>query len=153
MVEIREVATLHPVVVLTTTRADDAARLMGELGIGDVIVTDPVTGAVGGMLTDRDIAVRLVGSGLDAPSTEVSKIYTPNAATIGASEDVGRALELMRSGAVRRLPVVDADGRPIGIVSVEDLARSDQVSDSEFRETLRALAEAYRANRISATRP
>ncbi len=152
MIEIREIATSHPVVVLTTTRVDDAARLMDQLGIGDVIVTDPATGVVAGMLTDRDIVVRLVARNLDAPGTEVAEIYTPDAKTIGATEDIAIALKLMRTGAIRRLPVVDVDGRPVGVVSMEDLAASEHVNDSELREISKSLAAAYRANRISARR-
>lgn len=146
---IGELATRHPITVLTTTRVEHAARLMAELGIGDVIVTDPDTGTVVGMLTDRDITVRLVANHLDALATEVKDICTSNITTITANEEVTKAEELMRRDAIRRLPVVDANNKPIGIVSIEDLAASGHVADKHLRDVLRALAAAYRQNRIT----
>ncbi len=152
MPTVGEIATTHPITVLTTTRVAQAARLMAELGVGDVIVTDPVTGAVAGMLTDRDIVVRAVARNRDAPTTDVSEVYTPDATTIGATEDIVMAQELMCRDSIRRIPVVDHNGKPLGIVSIEDLAASGHVTDSDLREIMKSTAAAYRANRISATK-
>lgn len=152
MLTVGEIATTHPITVLTTTRVAQAARLMAELGVGDVIVTDPVTGAVVGMLTDRDIVVRVVAQNRDAPTTDVSEVYTPDATTIGATEDIVMAQELMCRDSIRRIPVVDHNSRPLGIVSIEDLAASERVTDNDLREIMKSTAAAYRANRISATR-
>jgi CBS domain-containing protein len=134
--------------VLTTTRVADAARFMAELGIGDVIVTDPETGAVVGMLTDRDIAVRLVGRNLSAAATPVGDVCTTSPMTIEADEDLDRALELMVLGSVRRLPVVDQDGKPVGIVAIEDLAASSYVSDAALRDLMRSFASTYHRRRV-----
>ena len=152
MATIGEHATPHPLAVLTTTRFDEAARLMAEFGIGDVIVTDPSSGGVVGMLTDRDITVRLVARDLSPAGTEVGGISTNEPSTVAATEEVTAAVAVMRRDSIRRLPVVDDDGKPVGIVSIEDLAACDDVADDVLRDMLRALASAYRHNRISPPR-
>lgn len=149
MVTIGELATPHPVAVLTSTRVDEAARFMAEFGIGDVIVTDPSSGAVVGMLTDRDITVRLVARDLSPAGTEVGAICTNEPSTIAGTEEVAVAVAVMRRNSIRRLPVVDDAGKPVGIVSIEDLAACDDVADDVIRDMFRGLASEYRHNRIS----
>jgi CBS domain-containing protein len=96
----------------------DAARIMRDSDIGDVIVTE--NGEVTGIVTDRDIVVRSVADGGDA-STPVRDVCTTGVQTIDPSASVDDALRQMREHDVRRLPVVQG-GSPVGIVSLGDLA-------------------------------
>jgi CBS domain-containing protein len=97
----------------------DAARVMRDNDIGDVIVVED--GQVTGIITDRDIVVRGVAEGRDAESTPVGEICTTGIQAIEPDASVEDALRMMREHDIRRLPVVK-DGRPVGIVSLGDLA-------------------------------
>ena len=97
----------------------DAARIMRDSDIGDVIVTDG--DQVAGIVTDRDIVVRGVAEGLDAASTSVRDVCTTGVETIEPDMSVDDALRMMREHDIRRLPVVQG-GRPVGIISIGDLA-------------------------------
>ncbi|MFJ4466025.1 CBS domain-containing protein [Streptomyces sp. NPDC089424] len=101
-----------------------AAQVMRDQDIGDVLV------AYGrdlfGVLTDRDIAVRAVAEARDPRTTPVGSLCTrPPVVTVAPDDTVERALTLMRQYAVRRLPVVDHGGRPVGMVSLGDLATTE----------------------------
>ena len=116
---VEEIMTRDP----RTVNADDpiveAARIMRDSDIGDVIVLRD--GGVGGIVTDRDLVVRGVADGRDAESTSVSEVCTTGIEAIEPSASVDDALSRMREADIRRLPVVQ-DGRPVGIVSLGDLA-------------------------------
>lgn len=103
--------------------AADAARLMREHHVGSLVVLDPPAagGRPVGMITDRDIAVGVVALRLEAERTPVEGVMRPGVACIEETEGVGRAVALMRSAGVRRLPVIDATGVLVGIVSADDL--------------------------------
>lgn len=98
----------------------EAARLMRDSDIGDVIVTKD-DGTMCGIVTDRDIAVRAVAEGRDPGSTQLEEICSRQVVSISPDQDVEQAASMMRDNAVRRLPVCD-DGKPIGVVSIGDLA-------------------------------
>jgi CBS domain-containing protein len=116
---VEEIMTTNPRTVNVDDRVLDAARVMRDNDIGDVIVVED--GQVTGILTDRDIAVRAVAEGRDADSTTVGEICTTGVQAIEPEATVDDALRLMRENDVRRLPVVK-NGRPVGIVSLGDLA-------------------------------
>lgn len=101
----------------------EAARMMRDEGVGDVLVT--VAGRLCGMVTDRDIVVRAVAEDWDARITSLGEVCTADLATVRPDDDAGTAVRLMRERAVRRIPVVDDARRPVGIVSLGDLARCD----------------------------
>ncbi|MFG1951029.1 CBS domain-containing protein [Micromonospora sp. NPDC048830] len=96
-----------------------AAREMRDSAIGDVVVTDG--DAVVGIVTDRDITVRAVAESMDPSSTRLNQITSRDVVTVSQNDDAVAAADLMRTYAVRRLPVVD-DGRLVGLVSMGDLA-------------------------------
>jgi CBS domain-containing protein len=116
---IEAIMTRDPRTVDASDSVLDAARIMRDDDIGDVVVLDG--GAVTGIITDRDIVVRVVAEGRDPSSTPVSEACTTGIATIEPDASVDDALRLMREKDIRRLPVVE-DGRPVGIVSLGDLA-------------------------------
>lgn len=96
-----------------------AAQEMRDCAIGDVVVTDG--DAVVGIVTDRDITVRAVAEDMDPNSTRLNTITSRDVITVSQYDDAVAAADLMRTYAVRRLPVVD-DGRLVGLVSMGDLA-------------------------------
>jgi CBS domain-containing protein len=116
---IRDVMTPEPVTVATTTSLEQAARHMRDAGIGNVIVLEGEQ--ITGILTDRDIVVRAVAEGWDPSQTPVGEVASRELTTIAPDETVDAAVALMRERSIRRLPVVES-GRPVGIVSLGDLA-------------------------------
>jgi CBS domain-containing protein len=116
---VEEIMTRDPRTVDAGDTILDAARVMRDNDIGDVIVMDG--GQVSGIVTDRDIVVRGVAEGRDPDSTEVSDVCTTGVETIEPDASVDDALRLMREKDIRRLPVAK-NRRPVGIVSLGDLA-------------------------------
>lgn len=99
----------------------EAAQLMRAQDIGDVLVADG--DLLVGVVTDRDITVRAVAEGADPLAVNAETVCTPDPVCVGPDDEVATAVRLMRRHAVRRLPVVE-DGRPLGVVSLGDLAVS-----------------------------
>ena len=116
---VEEIMTPDPRTANVDDTVKDAARMMKDNDIGDVIVV--ADGQVTGILTDRDIVVRAVAEGSDASSTDVGEICTTGIEAIEPDATVDDALRTMREHDIRRLPVVK-NGRPVGIVSLGDLA-------------------------------
>ena len=96
-----------------------AAQEMRDSAIGDVVVTDG--DSIVGIVTDRDITVRGVADGMDPNTTRLNQVTTKDVKTVSQYDDAVAAADLMRTYAVRRLPVID-DGRLVGLVSMGDLA-------------------------------
>lgn len=117
---LREVMTKDPVTVSATASLQHAAELMRDRDIGDVLVIDE-SGALFGIVTDRDIVVEGIAEGVDPASTTVDEICTHDPFALGPDDPVAKAVELMSERAIRRLPIVD-NGNLVGIVSLGDLA-------------------------------
>jgi CBS domain-containing protein len=116
---ISTVMTTDPVTLPVNATVEEAARRMRDAGIGDVIVLDD--DQVCGILTDRDIVVRAIAEGHDPAELPVAAVCSRELTTLSPDDSVDRAVQLMQEKAIRRLPVVDR-GRPVGIVSLGDLA-------------------------------
>jgi CBS domain-containing protein len=116
---IREVMTADPRTVAPSDTIADAAQQMREGDVGDILVVE--NGQLAGILTDRDIVVRVVADGRDPSSTTVGDVATRDVASLTVDQSVDDAVRLVREQNVRRIPVVQ-DGRPAGIVSIGDLA-------------------------------
>lgn len=95
-----------------------AARAMETNQIGTVIVQDQ--GTVVGIVTDRDIAIRVIGTGLDPKTTTLGDIMTTDVATLSPDDEQEEAVRLMRERNARRIPLVER-GRVVGIVTLDDL--------------------------------
>jgi CBS domain-containing protein len=93
---------------------------MKEADVGDVVVAED--GQLIGILTDRDIVVRVLAEHLDPKKTKVADIASTDVRTLRPEDGVEKAVELMRENAVRRIPVVDNEGQLKAIVSIGDLA-------------------------------
>ena len=96
----------------------EAARAIENNNIGAVVVGEK--GTIVGMVTDRDLAVRLVGQGLDARTTTLAEIMTTPVATLGPNDSQSDAIRLMQERNIRRIPLVD-NGKIVGIVTLDDL--------------------------------
>jgi CBS domain-containing protein len=117
--KIRDVMTPAPVTVASTDMVTSAAKAMKEHGVGAVpVITD---GLLTGILTDRDITIRVLAEGHDPTAVLVGGVCTINVVGVGLDDDVDEAIQLVRERAVRRVPVID-DGVPVGIISIGDLA-------------------------------
>ncbi|GLY83950.1 oxidoreductase [Actinoallomurus iriomotensis] len=124
--------TPRPVTLPLDAPLTEAARLMRDENVGDVLVTQD--GMLCGLLTDRDIVVRAVAEGRDLTATRLADVCSAGIVTVSPDEAAEVALRLMRDRAVRRLPVVE-DGRPVGVVSVGDLTSDrDEASARERAE-------------------
>jgi CBS domain-containing protein len=134
--KISEVMTRDPVTLSSTETLAQAAKQMRDADVGDVIVVDG--DRVVGLVTDRDIVVRGIAEDLDPFTTALTSVCTHDLVTVGPDDSIDSAVQRMREHAVRRLPVV-ADGKPVGVVTLGDLAVE--------RDTDSALAE------ISASEP
>ncbi|MFK0220952.1 CBS domain-containing protein [Streptomyces vinaceus] len=116
---VHEVMTGNPVTVEQLTTLAEAARVMRDAGIGDVLVVDQ--GRLRGILTDRDIVVRALAEGRDPAETAVRAICSSDPLTVKPDDSVDQAVDLMRRHALRRLPVQADDGELVGIVTLGDL--------------------------------
>ncbi len=115
---VSEIMSAQPEALPSTATVAEAARIMRDKNIGDVIVLE--NDSVCGIVTDRDIVVRGLASG-GGPETKIGEICSKELTTLPIDSKIGDAVKLMEEKALRRLPVVD-DGKPVGIVSLGDLA-------------------------------
>ena len=116
---IRDVMTQSPETVSGDTTVADAAKLMRDKDFGAVLCMDG--DEISGLLTDRDIAVRVVAEGKDPDSVTVGDTATKDVQTLSPDDSVEDAIKLVRDKNVRRVPVVEG-AKPVGIVSIGDLA-------------------------------
>jgi CBS domain-containing protein len=117
--QIRVLMTPNPVSMPGTASVHEAARAMRDAAIGDVIVIEHHQ--VCGIITDRDIAVRIVAEAKDPATTALADICSHSLLTVTPTDSIEHAVRLMRTHTVRRLPVVE-EGKAVGIVSLGDLA-------------------------------
>jgi CBS domain-containing protein len=115
---IRDAMTTKPASLPASSTVADAAQQMRDLDIGDVLVVQG--GMLAGIVTDRDLVVRAIAEGRDVTS-KLGDIVSSEVVCIAPTDTADDAIRLMRERALRRVPVVE-DGRPVGIVSLGDLA-------------------------------
>lgn len=112
-----------------------AAQRMNDRNVGTLVVLDNQQRPIG-IVTDRDLALRVVAKGLAPQSTTVGQVMTECPETVGEDTSIEAALTVMRAGPYRRLPVVDDDGRLVGLVSVDDVLDLLAEEFSEVRQLL-----------------
>jgi CBS domain-containing protein len=127
---ISDVMTKDPQTVECDAPLTEAAKLMKEHDTGAILVTEGEE--LKGIITDRDITVRAVADGQDPSECKVSQVFTESAATLSPDDSVDDAINLVREHNVRRVPVLE-DGKPVGIVSIGDLA-IDRDQDSALAD-------------------
>ena len=128
MKKCHEVMTKNPVCCLPNEVVAKAAELMKTENIGSIpVIENEQTKKLVGIVTDRDLALKIVAEGLDAKSTKVDAVMTRKVVTCLAGDDLQKALDAMAEHQLRRIPVVDNDNKVIGIIAQADVAtRVDQ---------------------------
>ena len=121
MATIRELMTSNPVTCEPTTTVVDAAKVMAKEDVGPVPIVEG--DRLVGIVTDRDLVVRVLAEGKDPSSTTIGEIASADLTTVTPDSDLQEALDLMSASQVRRLPVVE-NGRLVGIVAQADVARA-----------------------------
>lgn len=118
--QVKQIMTSNPETIEESTSILLAAQSMKAADIGTLPVTK--NGLPVGIVTDRDIVVRGVSQGLDAETATVSAVMTENLDTLSMDADITEAARLMEEKEIRRVGVVDTEGKLAGIVSLGDLA-------------------------------
>ena len=121
---IRDVMTSNPRGVETSTPVVEAAQLMKSEDVGSLPILEGER--LVGMVTDRDIVLRVVAEGKDVQSSTVGEVASRDLVTVDPQQNLDEALRLMAQHQVRRLPVVEEDGRLVGILAQADVASAGQ---------------------------
>ena len=136
-----EIMTANPRTVSPGTSLQEAARLMQSENVGIVPVVDgDSTRNLVGVVTDRDIAIRVVAEGRDPNSIRVSDVMSTDVRTARADDSVDDIMELMGSEQVRRVPIVDDRGTLVGIVAQADIVL-DAKSDKKAERTVEQISQ------------
>mgnify|MGYP003576136867 CR=1 FL=1 len=123
-----DVMTKNPKTCAPTDNVQQAAQAMKSEDVGPIpIVGD--NGKLEGIITDRDIVLKVVAEGRDPKTTKLTEVMTTDLVTCPPDGDIEETLDLMEDNQVRRIPVVDASGRLVGIISQADIAT--RLDDSE----------------------
>jgi CBS domain-containing protein len=123
MTKCSDVMTTNPVVCLPNDLVAKVAQVMKTEDVGPVpIVENQKTRKVVGMVTDRDLAVKMVAEGRDIKTTKAEEVMSHKIVTCRAEDDLQEALDAMSENQLRRIPVVDAEERIVGIIAQADIA-------------------------------
>jgi CBS domain-containing protein len=144
---IKDVMTFNAEVIDADATVHDAAIKMRELDVGVMPVC--AGGKLSGLITDRDIAIRLVAEGNDPAKTKVSDIMTPDVTYCFDDQTVEEAATVMEAHQIRRLPILDRDKQLVGILSLGDLSvRTLGTEDEDLAEgALQGISEPAEPNR------
>ena len=105
-----------------------ACRLMAENNVGALVIVE--SGRIAGIFTERDVLTKVLAGGLDPDATALETVMVADPQTIQADRPLAHALHMMADGGFRHVPVVDAQGAPLGIVSARD-AQGEDIVDLE----------------------
>ncbi len=135
--KIRDVMSSDPCAIDAHKPVSHAAKMMKQedVGLAPVVEGDRLVGT----LTDRDIVTRVVAEGKDPSSVTVREVASTNLVTIDPQQDLDEALRLMASNQVRRLPVVEEDGRLVGVIAQADVAR--QADDKKTGQLVEEISK------------
>ena len=140
-----EIMTANPSTVTPDTGLTEVARLMQQEDVGII----PVVGSGGsgnnllGVITDRDIAIRVVAEGRDPQSTRVSDVMSSGVRTAKETDDVEDVMDLMGREQLRRIPIVNERGDLVGIVAQADVVRQAG-NDRKAERTVEQISEPNR---------
>ncbi len=137
---VREVDTAEPLESVQVV-----AERMHSRNVGTLVVLDEDKKPIG-LVTDRDLTIKVLARGLDGQEMKVQQVMTKSLKTVREEASIEAALTLMRSGLIRRLPVVDESGALVGLLSLDDVLdllaeEFGEIGKLLRREAPRALAE------------
>ncbi len=130
-----------------TDSAQLAAQAMDELEVGAIPVCDGER--VVGLVTDRDLAIRVVAQGLPGESTPLSQVMSDGVQCVQETDSIDAVRQRMQDAQIRRLPVLDDGGRLVGMLSLGDLAAKDDAD--EAGEALAAISEPAEPDRSASS--
>jgi len=140
----REIMTANPRTVTPDTNLPEVARLMKSEDVGIVPVVDGAgSQRLVGVVTDRDIALRIVAEGRDATTARVSDVMSTNVSTCREDADVEDVMSVMGKEQVRRVPIVDERGALVGIVAQADIVLQAK-SDKKAERTVEQISQPNR---------
>jgi CBS domain-containing protein len=135
--KISELMSPNPCTIEADKPVAYAARMMKDedVGLAPVVEGERLVGT----LTDRDIVTRVVAEGRDPQSVTVREVASTDLVTVDPQQDLDEALRLMAGNQVRRLPVVEEDGRLVGVVAQADVAR--EAKDKQTGELVEEISK------------
>ena len=136
--KVRDIMTETPETVSPGTFIGDVALMMRDLDVGIIPVVK--NGELMGVITDRDITIRVTASGLNPFEVTVQDFISPNTVTISPDDDIAEARKLMAENQIRRLMVTDGS-KLVGILSIGDLATQDGGDDAATGSVLEEISE------------
>ena len=139
---VKQIMTPDPASCTPDTTVGDVATLMRDNDCGSIpVVENTTTGRLVGTVTDRDLAIRVLAAG-KGPDVPVREAMTPDPVTCVPEDEVEDLRQVMIEQQVRRVPVVDTDGKLVGIVAQADIAREDgAATDREVGRIVEAISE------------
>jgi CBS domain-containing protein len=127
--KVREIMTVSPFFATAEAKINEIARIMAEREVGAVPIVDEAHGVLG-ILTDRDVCKAIATTNCAACEIPALNLASKPVITCGAEEELETALRMMRHHHIRRLPVVEKDGRLLGILSIDDVVlRSEEAME------------------------
>jgi CBS domain-containing protein len=139
--KVKHVMTKDPSACVPSDTAVKAATIMRDEDAGVVPVIDNEQGQkIVGVVTDRDLCMNVVAEGRDPGTVRVEQCMTPSVVTCSPNDALEKATELMKENQVRRIPVVDEQGRLQGILSLADVVGRAEVKTSQTHETLKQVS-------------
>lgn len=120
---VRDVMVSDVTMISADTTVDAVAQIMSDLDIGALVVGRE-GGEPAGILSDRDILIRVVASQLDPRATPVGRVMSESLYCCGEESDVEEVLREMERHQIRRMPVIDREGRLVGLVTLGDIRRA-----------------------------
>ncbi|QEE28114.1 CBS domain-containing protein [Terriglobus albidus] len=146
VMKVREVMTSNPICCVPEDTAQHVAKLMCEQNVGALpVVADQQSRTLTGIITDRDLCCSVIAQGLDPKNTTIQRYMRQNPVACRDGENLEHCEDAMQKHQIRRVPIVDGEGRCIGIVAQADLAlkdRSERVS--------KTVAEISRSRSVAA---
>ena len=134
----QDIMTKNPATLQIEATVQEAARLMADKDVGFIPICDK-SGIAIGTVTDRDIVIRCIAKGLDPRTAKLSDFGGNKVVCCMPEDDVAKAKELMKQHKIQRLLVCDAKKKPVGVISLQDLAQS--AGEHEVGETVREVKQ------------
>jgi len=134
----QDIMTRNPDTASPATYVADVARMMRDLDVGIVPVLDG--DKLLGVITDRDITIRVTAEGLNPYDTSVQPFVSPNPVTVSPGDDIDKVRKLMADKQIRRVLVTDKD-RLVGVISIGDVAIKEKSADTKVGEALQEISE------------